>query len=389
MSSAAVHQDDVAIWNRRTDAVRAGRLVPALALLFAMTGCQLLETRETGQAGEPAHRPAPTEPELEPVRKPDLSTAMGYLETGAGGAARTVLATLAENAPESSVLISLLRQIDEPAEQLLPGPYREVEVGAGESLSLIAARELGDPLMFYALARLNGIEVPAQVPVGTMLRVPEAVETGRDRERGRPSMAVAEAPPETAVPEIESVADYLARSGQNDQARAMLIGKLDEGGGVESTSQLLARLTLARAAEMRAKGAFAPAVEVIDEALAVIGASGRRPELVEQRNEIRSTMLREEALRLRDQGELVEAYRTADRAASLDSTSDEAVLLADDLRATLVDSLHNEAMVAWRDRNVDLAIRAWESLLEVAPDFEPARVYMERARRLRERLGEP
>lgn len=394
--------------NLWTVAVCGGRLILTLMLLLVMltmSGCQLASTRESAQAQEP--QAGPSEPELEPAPNPDISTAMKHLEAGRGEAARRVLATLAKRRPGSGVIEKLLRQIDQPPEQLLPGPYRLVAVGSGESLSLIAARELGDPLMFYALARLNGIEMPALVPVGTMLRVPEEMNAGRDQgidgeithaidsddnndvNSDRPSTVAVEVLSEDSIKEVESIAEYLARSGRNDQARALLIGKLGDGGGAESTRELLAGLTLERTAELRGEGALARAVEVIDETLEVMGASGRRAGLVEQRDEIRLTMLREEVLRLRARGELAEAYRAAHTAANLETASKETALFADGLRAELVDSLHNDALVAWRDRNVDLAIRTWESLLEVAPDFEPARVYLERARRLRERLDQP
>ena len=380
--------------------VRLGRRLPVLALVLVMLaagGCRLLEERQAEPPLSPEPPPAPAEPVPEPVPQADLSTAMEYLETGKGDAARAVLAELAQEAPDSGVLASLLRQIDEPAERLLPGPYREVEVGAGESLSLIAARELGDPLMFYALARLNGIDVPSQVPVGAVLRVPATSARGAslgddgDDRRDQPSSDASGAPSEVTIPEIESVAEYLARSGQNDQARAMLIGRLGESEvvGAESTRQLLARLTLEDANQLRAEGELARAVNVIEDTLEVMGASAQRDALVKAREELRSDILREEALRLRNRGELVAAYRVAQNAASLESDSDEAGALVGDLRTELVDSLHNEALVAWRDRNVDLAIRTWESLLEAVPDFEPARVYLERARRLRERLDEP
>ena len=372
---------------------RAGRSSLALVLLFLvffMSGCRLFETRGTEAPpapGQPAPAAPAPEPAPEPVAKADLPTAMRYLEDGQGDAARELLAALAEDAPGSPVLASLLRQIDEPVEQLLPGPYRQVEVDVGESLSLIAARELGDPLMFYALARLNGIEVPAQVPAGTMLRVPETPETRIDQDPA--SSGPGQAPLDITIAEIESIARYLVRSGQNDQARATLIGRLSQGDGTDSARELLASLTQAHAAEMRARGAFAPAIEAIEEALEVLEGSSQGTALTEQRDAIRSGMLREEALRLRDQGELIEAYRVAREAANLDPDTDEALGLVDELRKVLVDSLHNEALVAWRDRNVDLAIRTWESLIEAVPDFEPAQVYLDRARLLRERLDEP
>lgn len=371
---------------------RVGRTLPAFALSLAMlatSGCQLFEKREADPPPSSEPRPAPSEPMPEAVPEANLSTAMKYLETGRGDAARALLAELAKEAPNSGVLTSLLRQIDEPAAQLLPGPYREVVVGAGESLSLIAARELGDPLMFYALARLNEIEVPAQVPAGAVLKIPATAERVGSGERA-PDVVV-EPASEITIPEIESVADYLARSGQKDQARAMLIGKLGESEavGAESTRELLARLTLEHAGEMRGEGELARAMEVIEESLGVMSPSPQRTALAQAREELRADVLREEALRLRDRGELAAAYRAAQDAESLVPATDGAAILVDELRAELVESLHNEALVAWRDRNVDHAIRTWQSLLEVVPDFEPARVYLARARLLRERLDEP
>ncbi len=382
------HRDDAACRAGRSATVRAGRLLAVVVLLVSMfgtSGCELLETREA----DPLPAPAPAEPATEPVPEADIATAMEYLEAGRGDAARAMLAELAEEAPGSTVLASLMRQIDAPIEDLLPGPYRRVEVGAGESLSLIAARELDDPLMFYALARLNGIAVPAQVPVGTVLKVPETSRSAGIT--AQPSLDASEVPSRVTAPEIESVAQYLARSGQKDEARAMLIARLGEsaGAGAESTRELLTNLTLEQVTEMRAEGSLIRALEVIEEALEVVGASVQRAALTATRREIRSEMLREKALRLREQGALTEAYQAAQRAASLDKASDSAVLLADDLRVELIDYLHNEALIAWRDRNVDLAIRSWESLLEAVPDFEPAQVYLERARLLREKLDEP
>lgn len=355
--------------------------------MLATTGCELVETRES--APLPASTSPPAEPAGEPAPEADFAAAMAYLEAGRADAARVVLAELSAEAPGSKVLASLMRQIDAPIEELLPGPYRQVEIGAGESLSLIAARELDDPLMFYALARLNEIAVPAQVPVGTMLRVPET--SGGADNADEPSLDAVEAPSEVTAQEIESVAQYLARSGQNDEARAMLIARLGESGsaGADSTRELLTDMTLEQATAMRAEGALVRALEVLEEAVEVMGTSDQRAVLIGTRQEIRSEMLREEALRLREQGALAEAYQAAQSAAKLDTASDKAGLLVDDLRAELVDDLHNKALVAWRDRNVDLAIRSWESLIEVVPDFEPARVYLERARLLREKLDQP
>jgi len=385
-------ETDQAVGEKRTCSVGVARFFPALLvslLMLATSGCQLFEARESGQGPPrvPRTEAEPAGADVEPLPPTNLATAMAYLEAGRGRDARAVLAELARDAPGSRVLVSLLRQIDEPPESVLPGPYRPIEVGPGESLSLIAARELGDPLLFYALARLNEIEVPARVPAGSVLRVPESAQRQADSEE--PSVRPAEVQSEVTVTDIESVAEFLSLSGQRSQAHAMLVGRIAEGNGVESTRALLRRLTLEHAAELRAAGAFESAVGVIDEALAVMDGSSQRAALVEMRSKIRSEMLRQEALRLRDGDDLVGAYRMAQEAADLDAAPAEATLLEADLREEVVASMHNRALVAWRDRNVDLAIRSWEALLAVVPDFEPAQVYLARARRLRERLDQP
>lgn len=368
----------------RTSIGLTARLRSWILIVIAMSvlsGCGLFEERAASKQEPPP--PADIEPEPEAVPEANLSTAMKYLETGRAVEAREILERLSREAPNSEVVSSLVRQIDVPVKELLPGPYQQIEVRPGESLSLIAAREIGDPLMFYALARLNGIDVPARVPVGTMLRIPRSMRTGQAEGE------VVDQPSGIPAPEVASVAEYLARSGQVEQARQMLIGNLADGGVPDSTQDLLVRLTLERASELRAAGEFELATSVINEAIEVIDLTEPRSRLLLARSATQSSMFHRAAQDLREQGELVPAYRMAVKAAELDISSGNAARLADDLRTELVDSLHNQAMVAWRDRNVDLAIRTWESLLEVVPDFEPATVYLERARRLRERLDQP
>lgn len=360
----------------------AGTSLLLLILLVTASGCRLSETRESDG-------PLPDGPldlGTRPAKTPDLATAMELLEKGRVDAARRLLAALVEDTPDSRLLAKLIRQIDEPVEALLPGPYRRVEVGPGESLSLIAARELGDPLMFFALARLNEIEVPALVPAGFVLRVPETAPTESRREPASPETV--ETAPEITTAEIESIARELARSGQHHQARALLIDTLAQSGdGAEqSTRDLLARLTLDHAAELREEGALAPAIEVIEQTMATMAGAPQRQELALQRDVMRSAILLDDARGLADRGELADAYRAAQKATDLNSASAEANALVGELRDTLVDDLHNQALLAWRDRNVDFAIRTWESLLEAVPEFEPAQLYLERARRLRDRL---
>lgn len=351
----------------------------ALAVLAA-GGCQTAEKRPPAPPSAAELTPAEPEPEV----TDDLSTVIDHLERGEEQRARAVLVRLRDKTPDSEVVRRLLHQIDAPVEELLPGPYRQVEVRPGDSLSLIAARELGDSLLFYALARLNRIKTPARIPVGTSLRIPEAGDPQTDGPESASNPAAG------SFQEVESAASRLARSGQVEQARRMLIERLAEGGQApESTQRRLVDVTLQRVSGAGVDGEVSGRVAIVDEALSVVDAPAARARLVQARSGMRSRELLRLARALREAGDLPAAYARAGEAAALAPASNEVKQLVEELEGDVVDSLHGRALEAWRDRDVDLAIRNWESLLEIAPDFEPARIYLERARSLRLRLDEP
>lgn len=340
--------------------------------------------------------PRPPEPPEEPVEQiepvepeSDFAHAVDRLQQGELGEAEEILVRVQEQRPESAVVEHLLEQLRKPVEDLLPPPYREVRVEPGQTLSEIAAEELDDALMFVALARLNEIEVPARLAVGDTLRVPEAAADGG--RIGPPIRPEAEARPDRplAVDDIETVAEYLALSGQPEQARRMLIELIRDRDAPMSSRRLLARLTLKEADELREVGAPDAAREILDETLDVLEDREAFPGLLEARERLQSRALVEEAEAARENGDLIEAHAIARRAANAAPSDSRAVELAGELRDELIDRYHNDALLAWRDRDVDRAIRLWQTLLDAIPEFEPAQVYLARAMRLRERLDQP
>ncbi|MDT8448554.1 MAG: LysM peptidoglycan-binding domain-containing protein [Wenzhouxiangellaceae bacterium] len=300
------------------------RALLAAVVFGGLVGCGWLPTQESDRAATPEHGvgSAPERPAAAGLSgRRDLGAAMDLLQRGRFENARTLLAELNEAQPESGPAALLLEQLITPAEALMPGPYRQLRIEPGDSLSRIAEREFGNPLLFVALARLNGIEVPGNVAAGTMLRVPAAGAGITGRGGG-----AADAANTAAVPETISPATRPAAQEATPDARPQAAGA--------------DRLTA----------------------------------------EAKALMMR---------GDLIEAYHKASEAVASDPGHDPAVTLAARLRARITVDLHDRAVRAWRDREVDRAIRTWEALLEVAPDFEPAQVYLERARELRARLGEP
>jgi len=78
---------------------------------------------------------------------------------------------LAQDA-NNKLALSLKRQITEDPVTRFGRESFNYTVKAGETLSLIAGRFLGDAFLFPALAKYNGIKVPKQVAEGQILKIP-------------------------------------------------------------------------------------------------------------------------------------------------------------------------------------------------------------------------
>ncbi|MBY6205658.1 LysM peptidoglycan-binding domain-containing protein [Halomonas denitrificans] len=423
--------------NRNPDAEDRGRVqysirecLAVLLAAVAVGGCQLVQEKPLPEPEPPLVQgpPAPAETRTGPTR---LVDAMDHLQYGRFEQAAAMIETLREASPGSPTLALLARQLEAPPEDLLPGPYRTLEVQPGDTLSQIAVRELGNPLLFVALARLNGIDVPRTLAIGTELRVPDAPqeaaagpaavaeaagETGEgpdspstaadggavrseaaepgiadvpavaSRDAGEPQSA---APTEPRRSELETVAEYLLASGQPTDARELLLAAAQERHLSPRAEGLLVELALDTAQAESDAGQFDDAVATLAQVSDALdpGASQARIDVRRTRIEVQSLLRRAEGFRERDL--LFEAYALAEEARSLEPGYAPAVSLQEALREELVERHHDRALRAWRARDIDVAIRAWRELLEVVPDFEPARVYLDRAERLRTRLGEP
>ncbi|TVQ36993.1 MAG: LysM domain-containing protein [Wenzhouxiangella sp.] len=148
----------------------------ALMLLLASSACQMMPT-----AADPEPEPAPVpEPVEEPSAPPPpppatLQQAVDFLDMGETEAAEDVLERILQRSPGSRIAQRFLDQIRSDPLATMGEDYREVQVQAGESLSVIAYRELGDSLQFFALARYNQIQVPRRLAPGMTIRIPDSL----------------------------------------------------------------------------------------------------------------------------------------------------------------------------------------------------------------------
>jgi hypothetical protein len=117
----------------------------------------------------PEAPPAPTP--VIPARD-RIRTAVDLLGKGQTAAARTELAALLADYPDNAVGKTLIDQIDKDPKALLGTRNYRYTVRPGETLSILAGRFLGDPLLFFALARYNDIDRPDTNEVGRTLLIP-------------------------------------------------------------------------------------------------------------------------------------------------------------------------------------------------------------------------
>lgn len=389
----------------------SGILLLLLGVLLLQTGCQLLP-RQPAPEPEPPVVLGPPEPAGAGGQSARLVDAMDRLQNGQFEEAGRILDRLRETSPGSPTLALLARQLDTPPERMLPGPYRYRTVAPGDTLSEIADQELGNPLLFVALARLNDIAVPRTVSVGVELRVPvdSPVATARppmEREgeepeaQGDPDLATAATEPgdqaaeadvrepEARRSELETVAEYLLASGQPTDARELLLAAALDRRLTPRAERLLVELALDASRSEVEDGRYDAAIATLAQVASALAPGPSRARLEVRRNRIEVQGLLERAGAFRERGSLFEAYRLAEDALAVDSAYPPAVAMEQELRTVLVEEYHDRALRAWRDRDIDLAIRTWRELLDAVPEFEPARVYLDRAERLRARLSEP
>ena len=142
------------------------RAAASLAVL-ALAGCATAP-KATGPAPTSAvTHVAPSNTPADRVNK-----AMELLLQAKPVEARAQLMSALKDQPSNDTARKLLNQIDNDPKVVLGTKAYAYRARPGDTASGLAARFLGDPLMFYAFARLNGIDPPSKPLDGLTLMIP-------------------------------------------------------------------------------------------------------------------------------------------------------------------------------------------------------------------------
>ncbi|MEW6445031.1 MAG: LysM peptidoglycan-binding domain-containing protein [Pseudomonadota bacterium] len=177
-------------------------LTPLAALLLgACANMQSLDDSAPALSSEPP--PAIDTTASEGARARDealeLREIVDLLQNGKGAQARAALVAYLQRNPGHAGASGMLQQLDADPIALLGKAHVLYTVQAGETLGDLAARFLGDPVRFIALARYNKIARPRSVQAGQVLKIPTATKFARAKAS---PLTVTEVPAGTIEPPL-------------------------------------------------------------------------------------------------------------------------------------------------------------------------------------------
>jgi tetratricopeptide (TPR) repeat protein len=214
--------------------------LPIALVAVALAGCGTVQRAVVAPPG-----PAPQQDANWRGRE-DVRDAIALLNRGEGPAARAKLMRALRRQPGDNIARSLIQQIDTDPRVLLGGENYSYTLREGETLSTVAQRALGNPMLFYALARYNNIAVPQSAVPGQTILVPGR-RPAPPQPAARPEQRPAPARPAPAPTPEAAPARPAPRPGNPGQAarlRAQGLASMNAGQVDRAVALLRQALTL-------------------------------------------------------------------------------------------------------------------------------------------------
>ena len=254
-----------------------------------------------------------------------LNQAIALLGKGKKEQAREKLYQVLAKDPDNANAFAFLEQIDIDPNLYFGDQYFEYQARRGDSMTRIADRFLKDHLKFYILSRYSGIENPASLVRGQVVRIPI-------------------------------------------QYKPQVTAK------VRNTNSSAENADIKRAQSLLAQGLFVDAIQYLETVKSNPGSGSRLTALLEK-------AYAREAERLEDSGELESAimlYKKAAKTAS-DRTAYSAQIahLSDQLKAI---DLQRLASLHLKSGQLDIAMKNIQDSLELMPDSDVSKSLYQRIR---------
>ena len=333
------------------------RLVLLAVLTAFLSGCAQLQglfdpEAEATEDVVAATDEAPSDPLAREEQDERLKIAeiVQLLQGGEMDRARSALDRILADDPGNPAARGLREQLSGDPQATLGEAYFVHTVEPGDSLGGLAREHLGDATRFVILARYNDIERPDRLLVGQRLRIPR----------------------DAAGPQ----------RGETDLDEQLMALDPDAAPGVSEDG-------LRRAIEADlAAGRYGAALEVVE-------LAREHPEAQNEWASWLDPLARDatigywhrQGVEARSAGATENALEAFGRVLEQDPQHATARQHLDELEQQRKEALHAEAIVRYRNQDLETAIALWDEALAIDPGFEAARGYRLRALELQRRLN--
>jgi tetratricopeptide (TPR) repeat protein len=289
-----------------------------------------------------------------------------------------------------------MRQIHESPDSFFEQEeYFEYQLQSDETLITVAEKFLDDPLDFYMLAKLNNLDYPKSIAPGKILRIP-GKNTAQENKIKTPSIVPAEVQPDTGKqPEkseedikIERAKVYFAEHRYREAINLLeSYANKQPASKYAHLKELLAQCYLELANELITKGNLLEAQATLESSVDTLpGNQPLQSRLTLVKNQREAERLYHLGLEQSHSGDESQALETFAKALQFDPKHSQAKKQMIDLRLTVVEEYHKQAMVLYRKQELSRAIEIWDDVLRLDPGYELAKQYRARALELQRKF---
>jgi len=342
--------------------------VLTLVMLILLSGCQVMDKsyeilEDLGIKSQP-------------TLNEKINRAISLLENGKNYRAEELIDEVIFVNPDYKMAVTLKKQLQmKPSQFFKTKRFSYYKVKDGDSLAMIAKKSLNSSLHFVSLAKLNNIENPSLLQPGTKIKIPLIATSSiivKEKNRSKANLKL-----------IES---YLAKKDYLkglEKANTLFIVKQDNDKLLKIQQVLLAAL-----------GGSVKTVSDRKKVIAQINTllvSGRNKSqkklyghFVRYHNQ---QLLLENSISLFADGNYLDAAKKLIKSKQINNT----ITKQDNykkLEKQLVDKLHEQAIVFYRNHVLDKALSHWQLIQQIQPDSLLAKKYIQRTEKLIKKLGE-
>jgi tetratricopeptide (TPR) repeat protein len=329
-----------------------------------------------------------------------VNNAIAFLNSGEEQQAEQELADALVIEPGNRSARKLMRQLHESPDSFFEEEeYFEYRLRSNETLISVAEKFLKDPLDFYMLAKLNDIDYPNSITPGKVLMIPGQndfsdeipVAPLPDVPREDPSN-ISEPPAESVKTEadikIERAKVYYAEHRFREAINLIQpYANQKPVARYAPLKELLAQCYLELADELGKKGNLLEAQATLESSLNILPDNkSLNAQLTVVKNQREAERLYHLALQESKSGKESQALNDLAKALQLNPDHTQAKKQMIDLRLTVVEEYHKQAMVLYRKQELSRAIEKWDDVLRLDPNHELAKKYRARALELQRKI---